>query len=160
MNIRLPIAALALSASGFVSLLVYEGYTDKAVIPIKGDVPTIGFGTTGGVSIGDRTDPVSAVQRAARDVVQFEGAIKSCVKVPLAQAEYDVYTEHAYNIGGKAFCGSTITKRLNAGDYRGACDAILMWRYAAGKDCSKRESGCLGLWKRRLLSYQKCEAAQ
>lgn len=160
MNARLPVAALTLSAAAFVGLLVHEGYTDRAVIPIPGDVPTVGFGTTGGVSLGDRTDPVAAVQRAARDVVAFEGDVKSCVKVPLSQAEYDIYTDMTYNIGGGAFCRSTMVKRLNAGDYRGACDAILMWRFAAGKDCSNPGNKCLGLWKRRLHAYQSCEAAQ
>lgn len=160
MKARIAVAALSLSAAGFVGLLVHEGYTDRAVIPIPGDVPTVGFGSTGGVSLGDRTDPVAAVQRAARDVVAFEGAVKSCVKVPLSQAEYDIYTDMTYNIGGGAFCKSTMVKRLNTGDYRGACDAILMWRFAAGKDCSNAANKCLGLWKRRLKAYQSCEAAQ
>ena len=54
---RITIAALALSAAGLVGLVQYEGYTDRAVIPVPGDVPTIGFGTTEGVSMGDRTTP-------------------------------------------------------------------------------------------------------
>jgi lysozyme len=146
-------------------LVVHEGYTDKAVIPIAGDVPTIGHGTTTRddgtpVRMGDRTTPVAALARTLRDVTKFEGAVKQCVTVPLTQAEYDVYVAHAYNIGGDAFCRSTIVRRLNAGDYRGACDAILMWRFAAGKDCSKAGSGCPGLWKRRQEAYSACIGAQ
>ena len=52
MNQRYAVASLTLSAAAFVSLLVSEGYTDKAIIPVKGDVPTYGFGTTEGVKIG------------------------------------------------------------------------------------------------------------
>lgn len=160
MKARLALGALALSAGGFVALLTHEGYTDRAVIPIPGDVPTVGFGTTAGVKLGDRTDPVAAVARAHRDVTAFEGALRKCVSVPLSQTEYDVYVNLAYNIGSGAFCQSTIVRRLNAGDYRGACDAILMWRFAAGKDCSNAANKCLGLWNRRLDAYQQCEAAQ
>ena len=159
MRTRLIVGALSLSAIGFVGLISHEGYTDKAVIPINGDVPTIGHGTTAGVKLGDTTTPTAAIERAMRDVVVFEGAIKQCVKVPLSQGEYDAYVDLAYNIGASGFCRSTVVKRLNTGDYRGACDAILMWRFAAGRDCSNRESGRLGLWKRRLKTYEQCVAS-
>ena len=45
-NVRITVAALSLSAAAFIGLVVHEGYTDRAVIPTKGDVPTIGFGST------------------------------------------------------------------------------------------------------------------
>jgi lysozyme len=55
-------------------------------------------------------------------VAKFEGAVKQCVTVPLAQYEYDAYISLAYNIGPTAFCGSTLVRLLNAGDYEGgAC---------------------------------------
>jgi len=47
---RRTVAALTLSAAALVGIVLHEGYTDRAVIPVKGDVPTIGFGTTTGVS--------------------------------------------------------------------------------------------------------------
>ena len=52
---RRAVAALTLSAAALVGIVLHEGYTDRAVIPVKGDVPTIGFGTTSGVKIGDTT---------------------------------------------------------------------------------------------------------
>lgn len=39
----------------------------------------------------------------------------------------------AYNIGTSAYCGSTVDRRFDEGDYRGACDAFLMWKYAGGQ---------------------------
>ena len=54
---RRTVAALTLSAAALVGIVLHEGYTDRAVIPVKGDVPTIGFGTTSGVKIGDTTTP-------------------------------------------------------------------------------------------------------
>lgn len=124
---RIKIAALALSAAGFVGIVLNEGYTDHAVIPIPGDVPTIGFGTTGGVRMGDHITPPRALARALSDVSQFEGALKRCVKVPLHQYEYDAYADFAYNIGPSAFCSSTLVKKLNASDYAGACAEISRW---------------------------------
>lgn len=160
-RVRTSVAALSLSAAAFVGILTREGYTDTAIIPTKGDVPTVGFGTTGGVRLGDRTTPVEAARRALADTQQFEGQLKRCVHVPLHQAEYDVYVDLSYNIGGGAFCSSTIVQKLNAGDYRGACDAILLWRYAAGYDCSTPGNRrCAGLWADRLRTHAQCVEAQ
>ena len=163
---RLAVSALALSASALIGLAINEGYTDRAIIPTKGDVPTLGFGTTtrpdgSPVRMGDTTTPVDALQRKARDLVKFEGAVKRCVRVPLHQAEYDVYVDMSYNIGTGGFCGSTIVKRLNGQDYAGACDAILMWNRVARQDCSVPGNKiCWGLWERRLAAHSKCKAAQ
>ena len=164
-RVRLTIASLAFSAGAFVTILTREGYTDGVIIPTKGDVPTIGFGTTGGVKAGDRTTPVKAAQRALLDVRAYEGAVKSCVRAPLTQVEYDVYVDLTYNIGAGAFCSSSIVKRLNVGDYRGACDAILLYKYAAKYDCStliegKPNKRCYGLWDDRQRSHAQCVAAQ
>lgn len=159
-NIRMAVGALALSAAAFVGLLTREGYTDGVVIPVPGDVPTIGFGTTDGVKPGDRTTPVKAAQRALLDAAKYEGAIKSCVTAPLTQGEYDVYVSLAYNIGTAGFCGSTIVKRLNARDYRGACDGILMWKTFRGFDCSTPGNKvCAGIWTDRQRSHAACLAA-
>jgi len=60
---RSAVAVLALSAATLVGIVRHEGYTDRAVIPVKGDVPTIGFGTTEGVKLGDKTTPASCSTR-------------------------------------------------------------------------------------------------
>lgn len=160
-KMRMAIAALAMSAAGFVGITSREGYTNNTIIPTKGDKPTNGFGTTEGVKMGDRTNPVKALQRALVDVQKYEGALKQCVTVPLHQAEYDVYVDLSYNIGSGAFCSSTIVKRLNDGDYLGACNAILKFKYAAGFDCSTPgNKRCAGLWADRLRVHAQCVGAQ
>ena len=118
---RVLVAVLAFSASGLVGLAISESYTDTAVIPVPGDRPTIGFGSTDGVKLGDKITPPAALARALQDVQKYEGAIKQCVKVPLYQHEYDAYTQLAYNIGERAFCESTLVRELNAGRYESAC---------------------------------------
>lgn len=39
----------------------------------------------------------------------------------------------AYNIGTAGFCRSTAARRFNAGDWRGGCNAFLMWDKAGGR---------------------------
>ncbi|MGE5509623.1 MAG: lysozyme [Bacteroidota bacterium] len=150
MNSRIVVAALSLSAAGFVGIALQEGYTDVAVVPVKGDVPTLGFGTTEGVKMGDRTTPPKALARALTDLSKYEGALKRCVTVPLHQSEYDAYASLAYNIGPTAFCNSTLVKRLNAGDYSGACAEISRWDKFKGKPLP-------GLTKRRAQERAMCE---
>lgn len=141
--------ALRASAVLLVSLVGYEGYRGVTYIPVEGDVPTLGFGTTEGVKPGDTTDPVSALRRALLDVQKFEGAIQRCVHVPVFQYEYDALVSLAYNIGQSAFCKSTVVRRFNAGDYAGGCEAILMWNKFKGRELR-------GLTMRRQQEYLTC----
>ena len=155
---RRSLMALSLSAAALVGIVLHEGYSDRAIIPVPGDVPTIGFGTTSGVKLGDTITPPQALARALVDVQQFEGAIKTCVTVPLTQNEYDAYVSFAYNVGRRAFCQSTLVKKLNLGDFKGACDELLRWRFFQGKDCALPENRrlCGGLVKRREAEYRQC----
>jgi lysozyme len=149
MSLRTNLAALGLSAIALIGIVAHEGYSDNAYVPVAGDVPTIGFGTTDGVKIGDKIDPVKALQRAMSDVQKFEGALKNCVTVPLHQYEYDAYISLSYNIGSGAFCNSTLVKLLNASDYEGACKQILRWDKFKGNPLR-------GLTIRRQTEYKKC----
>ena len=155
---RTHISAITLSAAALVGIVLHEGYTDRAVIPVKGDVPTIGFGTTTGVKLGDTTTPPKALARALTDVQQFEGAIKQCVTVPLHQYEYDAFVSFSYNVGSSAFCKSTLVRKLNAGDYPGACAELLRWTKFQGRDCAAPENArlCGGLATRRRAEYRQC----
>ena len=54
-----------------------------------------------------------------------------------------------YNIGpGKCF-PSTFYQRINAGDRKGACEAIRWWIKDGGKDCRVRSNNCYGQIERR-----------
>ncbi len=146
---RTPIFGLGISGVALIGLLVAEGYRDHAYIPVPGDVPTIGFGTTENVKMGDKVTVTQALNRAMIDVQKFEGAIKSCVKVPLHQYEYDAYTSLAYNIGSGAFCRSTLVRLLNQQKYDEACKQILRWDFFKGKPLR-------GLTIRREKEYKQC----
>lgn len=146
---RLAVGVLSLSATGLIGIASYEGFSEKAYIPIKGDVPTIGFGSTEGVKMGDAITVSQALDRLRRDITVAESAISRCVRVPLSQGELDAYTSLAFNIGTDAFCRSTLVVKLNGGDYAGACEEIKRWVYAGGRRVP-------GLVARREKEYATC----
>lgn len=166
---RIAIAALTLSATGFVGIAIDEGYSSKAYPdPVRGAaLPTIGFGSTGpDVKMGDTTTPPQAMRRMLVDLQGRETRMRTCVKVPLTQYEYDAYLSHSYNIGMEAFCASTIVKRLNTGDYAGACQAIMQWTWSTGPDgqkinCAEPANAriCGGLVERRRRTVAQCQGA-
>jgi len=146
---RTALAGLSVSGIALIGLLAAEGFRDTAYIPVPGDVPTIGFGTTNNVRMGQRIEVTQALNSALVDVQKFEGAMKRCVTVPLHQYEYDAYVSLTYNIGEGAFCRSTLVRLLNKEDYSGACKQILRWDKFKGKPLR-------GLTVRREKEYKMC----
>lgn len=154
---RAAIAALVVSASALVGIAQWENYVEVAAPPVAGDVPTNGFGTTRNpdgtpVRLGDRTTPTRALVRLLADADEYARAVKRCAPVPMHQHEFDAFVSLTYNIGPGAFCGSTLARKLNAGDYAGACAEILRWNKAGGRVLS-------GLVKRRQYEHAKCTGA-
>jgi lysozyme len=146
---RLVIASLSLSAAGLVGIANWEGFRDEAYIPVPGDKPTIGFGTTEGVKAGDSITVERALVRLLADANKFEQAVKRCAPVPMFTHEFTAYVSLAYNIGESAFCSSTLAKKLNALDYEGACKEILRWNKFQGRVMQ-------GLVNRREHEYKMC----
>ena len=143
---------LGIGAALLVSVMMHEGYTDKAVIPVPGDVPTIGVGRTEGVHMGDKTEPVREMMMLLKNLDKYGNGIKACINVPLYQYELDAFVSLAYNIGINAFCNSTLVKKLNAGDYVGACEQIMIWDKFKGKPLK-------GLTNRRNEEYRTCRGS-
>ena len=154
MTQRTQAGALVLSVAALAAIAGYEGYRSTAYIPVPGDVPTIGHGTTryedgSAVKMGDRVTPERAQVLLRNDASTFERAVKRCAPVPMHQHEYDAFVSLAYNIGESAFCKSTLVRKLNAGDYAGACREILKWDKFRGQPLR-------GLTMRRQAEYQQC----
>lgn len=163
---RRNVIALSASAALLVSLVVSEGYTEKAVIPVKGDVPTVGFGMTyrpdgTPVQMGDRTNPIDAIQRSLSHIQKDEIGIKKCVTAPLSQFEYDLMVDFAYQYGVPTLCRSSMVKKANIGDYVGSCKAYLQYKRVNGYDCSTPgNKRCWGVWQRSVERYNDCMEAQ
>ena len=99
---------------------------------------TIGFGTTvypNGIKVkkGDTCTEAQAKTYMAHDLKKFEAAVNNAVTVQLNQNQFDALVSLAYNIGASAFSQSTLVKKLNAHDIRGAADQFDVWVNAGGK---------------------------
>ena len=99
---------------------------------------TIGFGTTvypNGIKVmkGDTCTEAQAKTYMAHDLKKFEATVNKAVTVQLNQNQFDALVSLAYNIGTNAFSKSTLVKKLNANDIRGAADQFDVWVNAGGK---------------------------
>lgn len=120
------------SASGIALIKQYEGVRLEAYLCPAG-VPTIGYGHTVGVKMGDRITLAQAEQMLIDDLAIYEVGVQSLVKVPLKQGQFDALVSFAFNLGLGALRGSTLMRMLNQGDYAGAADQFLRWNKAGGK---------------------------
>jgi len=150
MSSRTVIASLTLSAAALIGIAVHEGYRESAYIPVVGDVPTIGFGDTHNVKIGDKTDPIRALIKLSQHTESFQKDLKRCIgDVPMYQHEWDAIVSWSYNIGTGAACKSTLVKNLKMRDYSAACKELLKWNKFNGKELK-------GLTTRRQQEYRLC----
>lgn len=162
-QVRTTVAALVLAASTLVGIAVHEGYREDAYIPVPGDVPTIGFGSTAGVRIGDRTTPERSLIRLLDEIEGiYASGVKRCVTAPLYQHEYEAFVSLAYNVGIATFCRKAKPGRppnlidlINAGRYAEACARIEAFKY--GPDGHGGKKVLPGLVKRRAQERALCE---
>lgn len=115
----------------------FEGFRAEAYQDQVG-VWTVGFGETWlgarRVQKGDFLNRAEAEDRL-RDRLNrdFAPAVaKACGAGPLTQAQFDACCSLAYNIGTAGFRGSTVARRIQAGDAQGAAAAFLLWNQAGG----------------------------
>lgn len=162
---------MTLSAAGFLGWIASEGFSARPYVPTRGDVPTIGFGSTryeSGTPVR-LTDPPITRDRAlqlARSLHSEEEARfrASLPGVLLFQDEYDLYLDFTGQYGIGNWRSSSMRRELQAGNYRRACEALLKWKRQAGRDCSQPQNwgpqGCRGVWTRQQERHRKCLAAQ
>lgn len=167
MSARLVVASLSLSAAALVGIVAHEGYTDKAVIPTVNDRPTVGFGSTfhengQAVKMGETTTPVRALIKAQAHISKEEERFRASLPgVKLHQAEYDLYMDWVYQFGAGNWNKSSMRRHLLAGNYRAACDSLLLYKFSGGYDCSTPgNKRCAGVWTRQLERHAACLAAQ
>lgn len=120
----------------------YESSSNKAYPdPATGAEPwTCGIGCTGHDSQGQ---PITADTYWDDDRVlseykyridkEFAPGVIKAVKVEVTQKEFDMLVDFAFNVGMGNLNSSTLLKKLNANDKRGAADEFPKWNKAAGK---------------------------
>ena len=124
-----------ISAEGINLICSFEGLELKAYLD-SANIWTIGYGTIirNGVKVkkGDTCTIEQAKAYMASDLKSFEAAVNK-VKVPLNQNQYDALVSLTYNIGVNAFANSTLLKKLNAQDYKGAAAQFDVWNKVKGR---------------------------
>lgn len=95
---------------------------------------TICDGDTKGVRRGMVETEAGCTARLERQLVAHAAPVLKCVPGLKGRDNQLVASVSlAYNIGTGGFCRSTAARRFNAGNWRGGCDAFLMWDKAGGK---------------------------
>lgn len=125
---------MQVSDVGIELIKSFEGFRANAYPDPKsgGDPWTVGYGTTKfpsgrPVKQGDKVTPAQAEMYLREDVKKFANSVDALVTVPLKQCQYDALVSFVYNLGATNFRNSTLLKKLNAKDYKGAADEFLRW---------------------------------
>lgn len=126
-----------------------EGKRNHAYLDVAG-VPTICYGYTHGVKLGDTKTDAECQALLESEVAEIMQRLDRYVDVPLTEPQRASLASFVYNVGEGAFARSTLRKKLNAGDMAGACDELQRWVYAGGKVWQ-------GLVKRRALERWLCQ---
>jgi len=126
-------ANMSLSSAGLQMIEKYEGLRLTAYQD-PGGVWTIGYGHTGSdVKPGQTITRAQAEQLLQGDVATAENAVRSQVKVPLTQGQFDALVSFTYNCGAGTLRNSDLLAKLNAGDYAGAQAAFGKYVHAGGQ---------------------------
>ena len=135
-----PYSLEAFDAEAVPLIAKWEGlrttaYLDRIAHP---PVWTVCYGETKGVRAGDSYTKAQCDAMLAREVRGYRAGLHRYftheTKASRLTAKRDAaYTSLAYNAGISAIGKSTATRRLNAGDIRGGCEALAWWNRAGGR---------------------------
>lgn len=124
--------AKKIGTAGLNLIKQFEGFRKAAYLD-TGNVPTIGYGTTKGVKMGQVITESQALEFLQRDVASAENTVNKSVKVPLTQNQFDALVCFVYNVGSGNFNSSTLLKLLNGGQYDQVDEQLLRWNKDNGK---------------------------
>lgn len=129
---KVAAGTLTITTIGLLSIAAFEGSRQVAYRDPVG-IPTICSGHTKGVRIGQVKTESECQVLLREDVSEAGRYVGKCTSAPVTQAQYDALVSLAFNIGGPAYCKSTLVRKLNAGDCRGAAKEFPRW-VRAGSD--------------------------
>lgn len=118
--------------TGFDLIKKWEGCKLRAYLCPAG-VPTIGYGHTKDVQLGDVITEDVANSYLLEDVLVVHEAIDRLVKVPLTAGQHDALTSFVFNLGAGNLASSTLLKLLNQGKYLEASAQFLRWNKSNGQ---------------------------
>ena len=110
----------------------FEGLRLEAYLCSAG-VPTIGYGHTKGVQLGDKITEEEAEKFLKDDLHDAELTVLREVIWRPAPHQFDALVSFIFNVGINAFKRSTMLKKLNASDIVGAANEFNRWNKVKGK---------------------------
>lgn len=126
----------------------YEGYRPSAYRDPVG-IPTICYGHTATARIGQTLSQERCTELLQADLGHAFKAVDRRTTVELPPPTRAALASFVYNVGEGNFARSTLLRKLNAGDLRGACHELPRWVYAKGQRLN-------GLVKRRATERDLC----
>ena len=126
-----------ISKDGYDLIKSFEGLETSAYKDSAG-IWTIGYGTIkypNGTRVagGDKITQAQAQSYLESDSKWVDACLDKHIKVKVSQRQFDALASFVYNVGETAFSTSTLLKKLNAGDFKGAGDQFDVWVNAGGR---------------------------
>ena len=107
-----------------------HAYLDTIAVPA---VWTIGYGHTGpDVGPSDHVTKAQGLRLLSRDLRAAARAVRQNIHVRLSVRRRIALISLVFNCGAGAVAGSTLQKKLNARNYKGAADEFPKWSHAGG----------------------------
>jgi lysozyme len=116
------------------------------------------------IVLGAKFSHEECVAALERRFDTYAKEIQECGGSNLTLGQKIAFLDFRHNTG--RFCGTTLAKRAKAGDLKGSCEAIFMWKYVAHTDCfdpaNLNWAGgvCKGIKNRRSQQFKVCTNAQ
>ena len=124
---------MQISQKGLDILKEFEGLRLEAYRCSAG-VPSIGYGWTSGVKMGDVWTREKAEHMLIEGVKPYERAVQEAIgDAKTSQNQYDAMVSLCYNIGPGNFKKSSVARLHKEGKYTQAAAAFMMWVKAGGK---------------------------
>lgn len=137
---------MKISNNGIDLIKSFEGLRLKAYKDSVG-VPTIGYGHTKNVKMGDVISLKTAEQFLLDDIRIFEEGVLALVKIEITQNMFDALVSFSFNLGLGNLAKSTLLKKINSKLFKEAGNEFVRWNKAGGVVLK-------GLTRRRLLEKE------
>ncbi|WP_080076671.1 lysozyme [Salmonella enterica] len=126
-----------------------EGVRYKPYRDVVG-IWTVCYGYTGNdIMIGKTYTESQCKALLNKDLNTVARQINPYIKVPIPETTRGALYSFVYNVGTGNFRTSTLLRKINQGDIKGACDQLRRWTYAGGKQWK-------GLMTRREIEREVC----
>ncbi|EEC5247829.1 lysozyme [Salmonella enterica subsp. enterica] len=150
-------AAIGGGAIAIASVLITgpsgnDGLEGVSYIPYKDIVGvwTVCHGHTGKDIIPGKTYTEAECKALLnKDLATVARQINPYIKVDIPETTRGALYSFVYNVGAGNFRTSTLLRKINQGDIKGACDQLRRWTYAGGKQWK-------GLMTRREIEREVC----